>query len=255
MQISLFKNKEKKLIEQFRSTQRAKVIEYLQRNFSISYEDSEDIYQKAFISLYNSINDGKLDIINYSISSYLLETCVIMQLNSDQIKEKALAYIQTNFTISLEDSEDIYQNSIITFSHNFRSGKLDNLTSSISTYFIGICKNKAKEFLRSKNKVVNLSYDPGIKEQNTFLDDKVESILMLESDNDIARRKKEEIVRDVVRDLPSPCNELLWGFYRDGLSMKQLAEKFNYKSESSVKVTKHRCCEKFRERFNKLVKH
>ena len=191
MQISLFNTKEKKLIEQFRKVSRDMVLVYLQRNFSLSIEDSEDIFNDSFITLNNNIQDGKLD----------------------------------------------------------------NLTSSISTYFIGICKNKAKEFLRSKNKIVNLSYDPGIKEQNTFLDDKVESILMLESDNDIARIKKEEIVRDVVRDLPSPCNELLWGFYRDGLSMKQLAEKFNYKSESSVKVTKHRCCEKFRERFNKLVKH
>lgn len=191
MQISLFNTKEKKLKEQFRKVSRDMVLVYLQRNFSLSIEDSEDIFNDSFITLNNNIQDGKLD----------------------------------------------------------------NLTSSISTYFIGICKNKAREFLRSKNKVVNLSYDPGIKEQNTFLDDKVESILMLESDNDIARRKKEEIVRDVVRDLPSPCNELLWGFYRDGLSMKQLAEKFNYKSESSVKVTKHRCCEKFRERFNKLVKH
>lgn len=191
MQISLFKNKEKRLLEQFHKVSRDMVLVYLQRNFSLSIEDSEDIFNDSFITLNNNIQDGKLD----------------------------------------------------------------NLTSSISTYFIGICKNKAREFLRSKNKVVNLSYDPGIKEQNTFLDDKVESILMLESDNDIARRKKEEIVRDVVRDLPSPCNELLWGFYRDGLSMKQLAEKFNYKSESSVKVTKHRCCEKFRERFNKLVKH
>ena len=170
-------------------------------------------------------------------------------------RDMVLVYLQRNFSLSIEDSEDIFNDSFITLDKNIQDGKLDNLTSSISTYFIGICKNKAKEFLRSKNKVVNLSYDPGIKEQNTFLDDKVESILMLESDNDIARRKKEEIVRDVVRDLPSPCNELLWGFYRDGLSMKQLAEKFNYKSESSVKVTKHRCCEKFRERFNKLVKH
>lgn len=190
MQISLFKNKEIKLIEQFRSSQREKVLTYLQSNFSIPHEDSEDIFQDSFITLYNNIQDGKLE----------------------------------------------------------------NLTSSLSTYFIGICKNKAKEFLREKNKVVNLSYDPGIKDQNTFLDDKVESILMLESDNDIARQKKEKIVRDIVRDLPSPCNELLWGFYRDGLSMKQLAEKFDYKSESSVKVTKHRCCEKFRVRFNKLVK-
>ena len=35
-------------------------------------------------------------------------------------------------------------------------------------------------------------------------------------------------------------------------SMKTLATMFNYKSESSVKVTKHRCGEKFRARFTEI---
>ena len=66
--------------------------------------------------------------------------------------------------------------------------------------------------------------------------------------------KKEELVRNIVRNLPSPCDEILWGYYRDGYSMKTLAEKFDYASETSAKVTKHRCCEKFRFRFNEMVK-
>ena len=73
-------------------------------------------------------------------------------------------------------------------------------------------------------------------------------------DEDIAiEKRKQSLVRQIVRDLPSPCNELLWAFYRDGFSMKTMAEMFHYKSESAAKVTKHRCTEKFRARFEDLV--
>ena len=58
---------------------------------------------------------------------------------------------------------------------------------------------------------------------------------------------------DIVKDLPSPCNELLWGFYRDGLSMKDLAERYGYSNENTVKVTKHRCCDKFKKRFTEML--
>ena len=68
------------------------------------------------------------------------------------------------------------------------------------------------------------------------------------------KKRKEALVRDIVKDLPSPCNELLWGYYGDGHSMKTLAEMFDYASVNAVKVTKHRCCEKFRKRYSEMVK-
>ena len=77
---------------------------------------------------------------------------------------------------------------------------------------------------------------------------------MLESDDEILQERKEALVRNIVRDLPSPCDELLWGYYRDGFSMKDLAERLNYANENTVKVTKHRCSEKFRNRFNECLK-
>ena len=44
--------------------------------------------------------------------------------------------------------------------------------------------------------------------------------------------------------------------YRKALDLTQaeLAEKLNYSSENTAKVTKHRCCEKFRSRFNECIK-
>ena len=169
-------------------------------------------------------------------------------------KEKAIAYLQGQFSLPTEDCEDIFQESFITLYNNIQNGKLEKLTSSMSTYFMGICKNKAYEFMRAKGKMVSTSYEINTGSNNTFLDEQIEKILMLESESETLQKKKEVLVREIVRDLPSPCDELLWGFYRDGYSMKVLAKKFNYASENTVKVTKHRCCEKFRNRFNESVR-
>ena len=76
---------------------------------------------------------------------------------------------------------------------------------------------------------------------------------ILEEDDEQIERRKSALVRQIVRDLPEPCSSLLWGFYRDGFSMKTLASMLNYASESSVKVTKHRCCDKFKKRYSQLV--
>lgn len=187
MQIALFRHREKKLLEQFAQAQRSKTLLFLQNQFSLPTEDCEDIFQEAFIVLY----------------------------------------------------------------HNIQEGKLDELTSSLSTYFIAICKNKALEILRSKNKYASLNESDNLM---PFSDQQVEKLLAYDTEDTLLQEQKETLVRTIVSDLPSPCNELLWGYYRDGLSMKALAERYNYASESAVKVTKHRCCEKFRNRFKESIK-
>ena len=60
------------------------------------------------------------------------------------------------------------------------------------------------------------------------------------------------LVEQIVKRLPSPCKELLWGFYRDGMSMKALAHMHHY-SEGAVKVIKHRCCEKFKKQYETTI--
>ena len=85
-----------------------------------------------------------------------------------------------------------------------------------------------------------------------FLETNVNKVLSYDEDT-IAVERKESLVRDIVRNLPSPCNELLWGFYRDGLSMKEIAERYGYSSENTAKVTKHRCCDKFKKRFSEML--
>lgn len=177
------------------------------------------------------------------------------ELNTFAAKEwpKVLNFLKNRFGIDEDDCKDIFQESFIILYTNIISGKLNDMTASLSTYFTSICKNKALEFLRGAARSVNVDSETSL----SLLDgevktEKIEALLALDEGDTVLEAQKEELVQSIVKDLPSPCNELLWGFYRDNLSMKALAEMFNYSSESSAKVTKHRCCEKFRARYIEL---
>ena len=177
------------------------------------------------------------------------------ELNTFAAKEwpKVLNFLKNRFGIHEDDCKDIFQESFITLYTNVLSEKLNNMTASLSTYFISICKNKALEFLRGSARSVNVDSEMSLSLMDGEVkDEKIEALLALDDGDSALEAQKEELVQSIVKDLPSPCNELLWGFYRDNLSMRALADMFNYSSESSAKVTKHRCCEKFRARYIEL---
>lgn len=168
--------------------------------------------------------------------------------------EKAMPFLRRNFSLDEEDCEDVIQESFIILHKNIAEGKTDNLKSSLSTYFIGICRNKAMEMLRSKShnaKFIDNSEDFTL---NAVRRDKAMDIMAMYDFDLTIEREKEEITQRIVSALPSPCEQILWGFYRDNLSMKTLADIYGYSSESSVKVTKHRCCEKFRKRYAEIIR-
>lgn len=168
-------------------------------------------------------------------------------------RDRTIAYLQRNFSVSKDECEDIFQDSFIILYQNAQEGKLDDLTSSVSTYFMAICRNKAMELLRTKGKCIHAPIDDEIQKSTPFLESKINKVLSFDTD-EASIEHKEALVRNIVKDLPSPCNELLWGFYRDGLSMKDLAERYGYSNENTVKVIKHRCCDKFKKRFTEMLR-
>ena len=171
--------------------------------------------------------------------------------------QKTRAYLISRYSLSEDECADVFQDSLVILWKNINENKVDSkdLGLSSSTYFMIICRNKTMELLRSKSKYVTTPYEinPN-KDHHNYQEDQVERILSLEDARENVQKEKEALVRDIVKNLPSPCNELLWGYYGDGHSMKMLAEMFNYASENAVKVTKHRCCEKFRVRYSEMSK-
>lgn len=167
--------------------------------------------------------------------------------------EKTLAFLQGQFSLSRPDCEDVFQEAFITLHQNILDGKLANMTASLSTYFNSICRNKAFERMRQSGKTLNIIDEYPDATKDEFEDERIDRILALEDNDEQIERRKSALVRQVVKDLPDKCNDILWGFYRDGFSMRTLANMFNYSSENSVKVTKHRCCNQFKELYNSLV--
>lgn len=167
-------------------------------------------------------------------------------------RDRTINYLQRNFSISKDECEDIFQDSFIKLYQNAQAGKLDNLTSSVATYFMAICRNKTMELLRTKSKYVQTPVEEVLPKSSPFPESKINMVLSYDNDG-ASIEQKEALVRNIVKDLPSPCNELLWGFYRDGLSMKDLAEQYGYSNENTVKVTKHRCCDKFKKRYTEML--
>ena len=80
------------------------------------------------------------------------------QLNEFAKKEweKTLAFLRKQFGLSDDECKDIFQEAFIVLHRNNTEGKLGNMTSSLSTYFNGICRNKAYETLRRNGKSVHV---------------------------------------------------------------------------------------------------
>lgn len=171
--------------------------------------------------------------------------------------QKTKAYLLSRYSLSEDECADVFQDSLMILWKNIKENKVDAecLDLSSSAYFQAICRNKTLEFLRSRSKYTTTSIDLNpSKDHFDYQEEQVEKILSMDDENENLQKRKEALVRDIVKNLPSPCDELLWGYYGEGHSMKMLAEMFNYASENAVKVTKHRCCEKFRRRYSEMVK-
>lgn len=61
------------------------------------------------------------------------------------------------------------------------------------------------------------------------------------------------MMRDLVQNLPKPCDDILWYYYGDNLDMQTIADLLEYKNSTTVKSTKHRCMSKLKEKFD-LIK-
>lgn len=155
---------------------------------------------------------------------------------------KARNYLSAHFSMPEEDCRDIYQDSLVVLWENIRNGKLTELTASLSCYFISICRNKALELTRKqiKEESIRVSYDS----------ERIDAILEL--DDTPARQERERVIRRIVKVLPEPCAAILWGFYRDGMSMSQLAVMLGYSGADTVKTMKYRCVGHFKKRFNEI---
>ena len=178
------------------------------------------------------------------------------ELNSFLTEErnKVLAYLRKNFSVSDDDLSDIYQESSIALFTNIRDGKLSNLTSTLSTYFLRICINQTLKFLGKQKKVLPLFDDSRITNKDTFRPDKIDELYQLCTEDEEAEKvsRSERIVQSIIETMPETCKNVFKGYYWDNLTTTTIADMFGFANANSVKTQKYKCLQKFRNKYNEL---
>lgn len=170
-------------------------------------------------------------------------------------KGKVLAYLRKKFSISDDDLDDIFQESSMALFLNIRDGKLANLTSTLSTYFLRICINQALKSIGKRQKVVPLFDDSTITNKDEFRSDKIDDLYKLCTEDEDAERvaQSERIVQSIIEVMPDTCKNIFKGYYWDNFTTSTIADMFGFANANSVKTQKYKCLQKFRNKYNELM--
>jgi RNA polymerase sigma factor (sigma-70 family) len=158
-------------------------------------------------------------------------------------RSEFLKWMTAEFSCTVHEATDIYQESVITLFENVTSGKLKKLTSNIKSYLFGIGKNKYYEYRKA-----NYRYIFGIKEVQTF---EVEEINKVEAEE---KEAKLELVESCLEKLGEPCRSLLELYYFHKMSMEEIADALEYKNSNTTKNLKYKCLNRLRRMFNEELK-
>ena len=145
-------------------------------------------------------------------------------------KNKFTAYIcKIHPDIDRQTADEIYHDSFIAMYRQVREGKLVELTCSMETYLISIGKNIALKHGADLRK----------RQEQVFTGDFPEIAEVGETDE--TWHKKQEIARRLVSEMKNPCREVLFLFYWQRKSMREIAQAMNYRDEDSAKSRKAKC--------------
>lgn len=152
-------------------------------------------------------------------------------------QEKFISWCQKELSLSEEEARDAYQEAQMYLYENILQGRLDQLTSQLSTYLYSIAKNQVLMKFRKQSTV--RKHEDRLNEHLIFLKGTEE----LGSDKaQAAAQVKREI--DLMLE---PCKSLLKLFYYESLSFKDIAQRLGYKNDSVAKNQKKRCLERLRK--------
>ena len=170
-------------------------------------------------------------------------------------RNKVLTYLRKTFSFSDDDLSDIYQEASLALFMNIRDGKLTNLTSTLSTYFLRICINQTLKFMGKQKKVVPLFDDSRITNKDTFHSDKIDELYLLCTEDEEAEKvsRSEKIVQNIIESMQDTCRNVLQGYYWDNLTTSTIADMFGFANANSVKTQKYKCLQKFRNKYNELM--
>jgi len=183
-------------------------------------------------------------------------------------REKVTNYIKGKYKLDRDDAEDCFMQGSIALWRNITEGTLteENLTSSLSSYLMRCCCNHATHILVKKKRTIPLDTlfkQPRIAEDGNNLQNDAPTKHTV--DNEFKDYKDEQIniLEKIIRNLPEPCNTILWNVYFNYHEIEQecqnketimdvIALMLGMK-KTVLKTTKNRCMQKVKNKVNSML--
>lgn len=180
-------------------------------------------------------------------------------------RESTLRFLKSKYEgLSYDDVEDIYQESSLALYNNIETGKLNELSSSLYTYFLKICINQSLKTIRYRGKSSSI-FSTEITQNNRFSEKKLNDIINLSPVSPVSPEspkspehvyvieEMKHLVKEALSKMPTKCQNLLKSYYFDELSWSVIAEKYDIKGGAdSAKVQASKCRKGFDEKNKEL---
>ena len=148
-------------------------------------------------------------------------------------KQRIVPYVLAN-NGSLEEAQDVFQESMITLYENVRDDKFKG-ESAINTYLYSIAKFKWLNQIK-KNTIRTIHHENLEKQKFS------ESPLVK-----IVEGEYKEQVQNVLSQLGESCKNILIDSLYHNASMKEIAQQHDFSSEQVVRNKKHKCLQRLKE--------
>ena len=176
----------------------------------------------------------------------------------EEVREAVLQYARTHYGSSGFSPEDLTQEALLTTFKKVHEGTLTRLTSSLKTYVIGVLKKKALEGMKEMSKMPSFQLLP--TEDEDDVTDAVDISLAQRAidrwqtkDGDEDEERLKQTVCDMVINMPDPCKTVLWSYYWEGNSMREIADLMGYANARVATTQKSRCMDKVKDAMERII--
>ncbi|RMG27578.1 MAG: RNA polymerase sigma factor [Bacteroidetes bacterium] len=148
-----------------------------------------------------------------------------------------IRWVRYQYGCDPEEASEIYQQAFVILYKNAKSGKMNQLKSSIRTYLYGIGKNLMYNLWRDRNR--NMTHLEDLHEEQHQMD-----ITYAEKDQ---RAHQTQWIESLMEQLNEKARQVLYLYYFANYSMEAIANALGYKSEKVAKKIKYDALQKLKK--------
>lgn len=202
-------------------------VSFLKYDMGFREDTAEDIFIESYNEMYNNVCNGDFEGSEKSLASYLRGICwrqATHELRHDKLSDSADFPDPDRAWEAIQSNRDLKDIERYTTKATISWDEIERIKSLIDD------------------------------DDDYYKDENIDEILGLANlDKDPIHELMDKF-EDLVKNLPEPCNTLLWGKYWDDFSHVDLARLLDYTSASTSKVQTSRCLDKFYKAIEPEVK-